>query len=376
MPRVTPKRWPHSSAGPGGVWTPAQPLFSYLFAITSAITYTAWNVSGGDLGNYVLLSPARLLMGSLLHFPEGPLTGWWSLGRILTTTFLPYDAFPGLACSLLLVTAGAEAERVLGRGRFALIFLLAGAAKSVAFLGDAATWDWYPDLEELTAVSLAETCGTGAAIIGVAAAMLVAALRNRQLLSEEDRERWQLATVLVAVVAAAAEQQTLDSSYLAALGAGALLGWAVGPRFEPMPPQQQGEGPGQGVQEGRQQQQQEKARDAAPPLVDPPTLGKPENHTVHGLVAVTDTTPGWRQGLSFATTALGLAGGAFVLEFVFFVNIVSGLDSMLEELKEMEGEGLELPWARELEENQDQFYDQIPDGLDWLLRRPERQLKA
>jgi membrane associated rhomboid family serine protease len=316
---------------------------------------TAFFFSDTDLDPVpsLLFSPFRLLMGHFLDYPPGALTGWASLGRLFTTSFLAYGWAPLLGSTLVLCTAGPEAERVLGRTRFALIFLLSAAAKSVAYFADAATFPWFPDIEALEGVTLGETCGPGAGILGLAAAMAVVLLRNRRLLAPEQRSAWGAAAAGSAVVAAASEQQLLDGSYAAALAVGALLGWAAGPRFQAPPASAAGG-----------------ATPAAPPGAAPPKE----------LASAVDLTSPLRQGASFMLVGGGLLATTVVLELVFLINVEVGLEAMVGALQEEgrlpSGDEQEF-WARELERESGRLRDQLPGGLqeplESLLGRPARQ---
>jgi membrane associated rhomboid family serine protease len=191
-----------------------EPLCSYLAAAWAAVATAGMRL-------FPSLFPAEATVMYRDLAAEG------QLYQFVTANFAAATWADLAAGVALLATAGAAAERMLGRARFAAIYLLSGVTGTACYFALSLPGD--PG---------AFQCGTAGGLVGVSAAMAVVCLRNRRLLTPG-----QLAGMAGAAMAAASGAVAADyflegdhtfigGAYVAAAVAGVALGAACSPRYE------------------------------------------------------------------------------------------------------------------------------------------------
>ncbi|GAB4817136.1 hypothetical protein N2152v2_004182 [Parachlorella kessleri] len=192
-----------------------EPLCSYLIAAWTLVATASTQLLPSTF------PPEATIMYSSMMAAQG------ELHQLVTANFVAASWANMGAGALLLASAGAAAERVMGRLRFSAIYLLSGVTGTV----------WYFALSNSTDPA-ALHCGNAAGLVGVSSAIAVVCTKNRRLLTLPQLLGMAGAAAVAAVGAVAADavlwwdHTFMPGAYLAAAVSGVALGAACSPRYE------------------------------------------------------------------------------------------------------------------------------------------------
>ena len=193
-----------------------QPYLTWLLMAANFLVWIALEVSGRSSGLGGSENPQTLLdFGAMF----GPLIANGEYWRLFTSMFLHVGMMHLLFNSIGLLIFGRIVEGTYGRLRFALIYVLAGLAGSVA---------------SYIINSAAIGAGASGAIFGVLGALVAFLVANREMLGEVGRQT----LVAIAVLAAIniffgfADSGVDNWAHLGGLAGGFALGMALTPRYK------------------------------------------------------------------------------------------------------------------------------------------------
>ena len=187
-----------------------RPIATWVLLALIVLVFAAETIAGGSTRTDVLVR---------LGAKVSPLIASGEFWRLLTSMFLHVGVMHLLFNSYALVIIGTELEGILGAGRFLAVYLLSG------LFGSLASYAFSPNI----------SAGASGAIFGLIGALGVFFLQYRQQLGQWGRARLgNIAFLIVLNLILGFTNPNIDNlAHIGGLIAGAALGWAVMPRYEP-----------------------------------------------------------------------------------------------------------------------------------------------
>ncbi|MFN8457573.1 MAG: rhomboid family intramembrane serine protease [Anaerolineae bacterium] len=189
----------------------AKPFFTYVFLGAIALVFVAQEAAGGSTNGEVLIK-----FGA--NYGPGLLQG--ELWRLFTSMFLHIGAQHLVFNSIGLLAFGFEMERLYGRWRYLVIYLLAGLFGSLASF---VMHGWYT-----------YSAGASGAIFGLVGIQAAFFVFYRRRLGEFGRQNRNMAFVLIGISLVLGFSGIMPSDNWAHLGgfiSGFILGYLLAPRY-------------------------------------------------------------------------------------------------------------------------------------------------